>query len=95
MASLPIAAFRYNPEEDNGVGNVVWLTSTLTNTHWEQPHLTDLIIVGKPLWQAFYGFQSYIEKSKKYKDWLTTGIFVCKCPSLKRITPVDQQTFIL
>nr|UHM26232.1 MAG: ORF1 [Torque teno midi virus] len=94
MASLPVAAFRYNPEEDTGVGNVVWLTSTLSNTHWEQPHLTDLIIVGKPLWQAFYGFQSYIEKSKKYKDWLTTGIFVCKCPSLKRITPVDQQTFI-
>nr|UHM26143.1 MAG: ORF1 [Torque teno midi virus] len=94
MASLPIAAFRYNPEEDNGVGNVVWLTSALTQHHWDQPHLTDLIIVGKPLWLSFYGFQSYIEKSKKHKDWLTTGIFVCKCPSLKRITPVEQQTYV-
>nr|UHM26120.1 MAG: ORF1 [Torque teno midi virus] len=95
MSSLPIAALRYNPEEDTGVGNVVWLTSTLNNTHWEQPQLTDLIIVGKPLWQAFYGFQSYIESSKKHKDWLTQGVFVCKCPSMKRITPTTQDTFIL
>nr|UHM26263.1 MAG: ORF1 [Torque teno midi virus] len=95
MAHLPIATFRYNPEEDTGKGNAVWLTSTLTNTHWEQPHLTDLIIVGKPLWQAFYGFYSYIEKSKKYRDWLTTGIFVCKCPALKRLnTTTTQQTFV-
>uniref|UniRef100_A0AAU7ST52 Capsid protein n=1 Tax=Gammatorquevirus homidi8 TaxID=3048393 RepID=A0AAU7ST52_9VIRU len=94
MASLPIAAFRYNPEEDTGQGNVVWLTSILTNSHWEQPQLTDLIIVGKPLWQAFYGFQSYIEKTKKYKDWLISGIFVCKCPSLKRLSTTTQTTFI-
>ena len=94
MASLPIAAFRYNPEEDTGQGNVVWLTSILTNSHWEQPHLTDLIIVGKPLWQAFYGFQSYIEKTKKYKDWLISGIFVCKCPSLKRLSTTTQTTFV-
>nr|UHM26236.1 MAG: ORF1 [Torque teno midi virus] len=95
MASLPIATFRYNPEEDTGQGNAVWLTQIVTNTHWEQPHLTDLIIVGKPLWQAFYGFQSFIEKSPKYKHWLDTGIFVCKCPSMKRLnTTTTQQTFI-
>lgn len=95
VAELPIAAFRYNPEEDTGQGNAVWLTSTLSNTHWEQPQLTDLIIVGKPLWQAFYGFQSFIEKSKKYHDWLTTGMFVCKCPCLKRLGTVStQQTFV-
>nr|UHM26242.1 MAG: ORF1 [Torque teno midi virus] len=95
MSSLPIATFRYNPEEDTGQGNAVWLTSTLSNTHWEQPQLTDLIIVGKPLWQSFYGFQSFIEKSKKYKDWLTTGMFVCKCPYLKRLnTTTIQQTYV-
>nr|UHM26162.1 MAG: ORF1 [Torque teno midi virus] len=92
MAHLPIIAMRYNPEEDTGQGNVVWLTSILSNSHWEQPHLTDLIIVGKPLWQSFYGFQSYIEKTKKYKDWLISGIFVCKCPSLKRLSTTSTQT---
>nr|UHM26132.1 MAG: ORF1 [Torque teno midi virus] len=92
MAHLPIASFRYNPEEDTGIGNAVWLASTLTNHHWEKPHLTDLIIVGKPLWQSFYGFYSYIQKSKKYHDWLTTGIFVCICPALKRLNTTTTQT---
>lgn len=92
---LPIATFRYNPEEDTGQGNAVWLTSTLANTHWDKPQLTDLIIVGKPLWQSFYGFQSFIEKSKKHRDWLTTGMFVCKCPCLKRLnTTSTQETFV-
>lgn len=94
MASLPIAAFRYNPEEDTGQGNVVWLTSTLNNTHWEKPQLTDLIIVGKPLWMSLYGFQSYIEKSK-HKDWLRTGLFVFKCPAMKTLSNTTQTTFIM
>nr|UHM26211.1 MAG: ORF1 [Torque teno midi virus] len=94
MDTLPIAAFRYNPEEDVGTGNVVWLSSTISNTHWDQPTLTDLIIVDKPLWLAFYGFQSYIEKTKHDKGWLLSGIYVCKCPYLKRLSSSTQTTFV-
>nr|UHM26193.1 MAG: ORF1 [Torque teno midi virus] len=94
MSQLPIAAFRYNPEEDTGQGNVVWLTSTITNNHWDQPTLTDLIIHDKPLWLAFYGFESYIEKTKHDKGWLLSGMYVCKSPYLKRLSETTQTTFV-
>ena len=94
MASLPIAAFRYNPEEDTGVGNVVWLATTITNNHWQRPELSDKVIVGKPLWLAFYGFQSYIAKTSKDKGWLLSGMFVCKSSYLKTLSNTTQQTFV-
>nr|UHM26233.1 MAG: ORF1 [Torque teno midi virus] len=94
MASLPIAVYRYNPEEDTGEGNVVWLASTLSNNHWERPELSDLVIVGKPLWLAFYGFESYISKTKGDKGWLLSGMFVCKSPFLKTLSTTTQNTFV-
>nr|QJQ71578.1 hypothetical protein [Torque teno midi virus] len=93
MSQLPIAAFRYNPEEDTGQGNVVWLTSTLTNSHWDRPQLSDLVIVGKPLWLAFYGFESFIQKTKHDKGWLLSGFYVCRCPYLKTLSNTTQQTY--
>ncbi len=96
MASLPIAVYRYNPEEDTGVGNVVWLTTTITNNHWQRPELSDKVIVGKPLWLAFYGFESYIAKTTRDKGWLLSGMFVFKCPYLKSVSGVTtQNTFVL
>nr|UHM26181.1 MAG: ORF1 [Torque teno midi virus] len=96
MASLPIAVYRYNPEEDTGVGNVVWLATTITNNHWQRPELSDKVIVGKPLWLAFYGFESYIAKTTKDKGWLLSGMFVFKCPYLKSVSGVTtQNTFVL
>nr|UHM26191.1 MAG: ORF1 [Torque teno midi virus] len=91
----PIALFRYNPEDDTGLGNVVWLTSTIRNTHWDKPELTDLIITDKPLWLAFYGFESFIAKTKHDKGWLLSGFYVCKCPSLKSLSGSPQTTFPL
>lgn len=67
QANLPITAFRYNPEKDDGHGNAVWLVSTLAGHHWEKPGDSDLIISGKPLWLAFYGFWNFIQKQKKTK----------------------------
>lgn len=93
MSQLPIALFRYNPDIDDGIGNVCWLTSTLSNTHWEKPQLSDLIIVGKPIWLAFYGFQSYIEKLKKDKGWLLSGFFVCQCKAIRPLSNSTQTTF--
>mgnify|MGYP000182492867 CR=1 FL=1 len=95
QVTLPISVFRYNPEDDTGIGNVVWLTSTLTNTHWDKPQLTDLIIVDKPLWLSFYGFESYIQKTKHDKGWLLSGFYVFKCPSLKTLSVTTQTVFPL
>uniref|UniRef100_A0AAU8H4U9 Capsid protein n=1 Tax=Gammatorquevirus homidi8 TaxID=3048393 RepID=A0AAU8H4U9_9VIRU len=93
QVTLPIATFRYNPEDDSGTGNLLWLTSTLTNTHWEKPQLTDLIIVDKPLWLSCYGFESYIEKTKHDKGWLQSGFYVLKCPSLKTLSVTTQTVY--
>ncbi len=67
---LPISVARYNPELDDGKGNEVWLTS-IFGGHYDKPSLTpDALIVGLPLWQAFWGYWSYLQQ-KKLKDTLT------------------------
>nr|UHM26863.1 MAG: ORF1 [Torque teno midi virus] len=92
---LPITVIRYNPDDDNGQGTVVWLTSTLINSHWEKPQLTYDIIAGKPLWLAFYGFQNWIQKQHKDKGWLLSGFFVVQCPAIRLLSGHAQTTFPL
>nr|UHK06126.1 MAG: ORF1 [Torque teno midi virus] len=93
LHNIPITTCRYNPETDTGQGNAVWLTSIISNNNWDKPHDNDLIIAGKPLWMAFYGFYNYILKVKKDKGWLLTSMFVVQSPAIKRITPHDQTVF--
>lgn len=91
--NIPITTCRYNPELDTGQGNAVWLTTIASNNNWEKPHDSDLIIVGKPIWLAFYGFYNYILKVKKDKGWLLSSMFVVQSPAIKRLTPHDQTVF--
>nr|UHM26170.1 MAG: ORF1 [Torque teno midi virus] len=93
QANLPITAFRYNPDIDDGHGNAVWLVSTLAGRNWEKPGDSDLIISGKPLWLAFYGFWNFIQKTKKDKGWLLTGFFCVQSPAIKLLTPHKQTIF--
>lgn len=90
---IPITLARYNPDADTGVGNAVWLTSIIADSHWEQPRDPDLIIVGKPLWLAFFGFYNWIKKAKKDKAWLYTSMFVCKSPAIHLINNTAQTIF--
>nr|UYL88390.1 ORF1 [Torque teno midi virus] len=90
---LPITLCRYNPDLDTGEGNAVWLESIINERHWQPPDDPDLIIVGKPLWMSFFGFYNYIEKVKKDKGWLTTAMFVCKCPAIELINKTTQTVF--
>lgn len=76
---LPIGVARYNPELDDGKGNEVWLTS-IFGGHYDKPSLTpDAIIVGLPLWQAFWGYWSYLQQ-KKTKGYFSLNMFVVKSP---------------
>nr|UHM26196.1 MAG: ORF1 [Torque teno midi virus] len=90
---LPITLARYNPDIDTGEKNAVWLESIINERHWQPPEDPDLIIVGKPLWMAFFGFYNYIEKVKKDKGWLKTAMFVCQSPAIELITPTTQTVF--
>nr|UHM26849.1 MAG: ORF1 [Torque teno midi virus] len=89
----PITLCRYNPEEDTGVGNKVWLTSIITDGKWMPPSDNDLIMAEEPLYIAFFGFYDYIIKAKKTKEYMTTHMFVVKSKAIKLITPHEQDIF--
>nr|UHK04470.1 MAG: ORF1 [Torque teno midi virus] len=88
----PITVCRYNPEEDTGVGNKVWLTSTMSDHKWQPPSDNDLIMAQEPLYISFFGFWDYIVKAKKTKEYMQTHIFVVQCSAIKLLTPTSTQT---
>nr|UHK05239.1 MAG: ORF1 [Torque teno midi virus] len=91
----PICIGRYNPEEDTGQGNKVWLTSVLSDHNWVPPSDDDLIIVGEPLYIAFYGFWDWINICKPKGAYLETGMFVVQSPAIHTITPTTQTVWPL
>ncbi len=55
QGALPIAVARYNPNEDTGEGNSVYLIA-LTKDSYKEPTATpNYVIRGLPLWMAFFG----------------------------------------
>lgn len=73
---------RYNPKQDTGKGNTVWLCSTLTD-RYDQP-TTDRILMAReqPLWILLYGFVDYliqlrpkVETTKIYYLLIETDFF--------------------
>nr|UYM03165.1 MAG: ORF1 [Anelloviridae sp.] len=91
--NLPITVARYNPDLDTGERNAVWLTSVISDSHWEQPRDVDLVIYGKPIWMALYGFWNYITKTKNDKTYMQHSMFVIKSPAIRLISPHTQDTF--
>ena len=90
---LPITIARYNPLLDTGEGSHVWLVSTIADSAWAKPKDQDLIISGKPLWWALFGFSNYIEKSKQDKGYLQQGLIVVQSKAIQLVTKTDQQYF--
>nr|UHK04923.1 MAG: ORF1 [Torque teno midi virus] len=80
-AHLPIAACRYNPAEDNGQGNKVYLVSILTG-YFDKPSDKDLLYENTPLWLVFYGYWSFIKKIKD-PSFMSLHMFVIRSQFLK------------
>nr|UHK04275.1 MAG: ORF1 [Torque teno midi virus] len=56
----PIYTVRYNPKQDDGIGNEVWLAS-ISNSRYERPTTDKLLIArGQPLWLLLFGFSDFI-----------------------------------
>lgn len=91
---LPVTLIRYNPALDTGENTRIWLTSIHSDT-WEAPQDKDLIMVGRPLWMAFFGFWNWIQKAKMTKDYFSSHIFVVASDAIRRITHSDQKVFPL
>nr|UHK04569.1 MAG: ORF1 [Torque teno midi virus] len=91
-ASYPVFTARYNPNEDKGPGNEVYLVSILQSS-WKPPQVNpDFVIRGQPLWMAFYGFYSFLKKQTHDKLFYDHYIFVVKCPAIKPTLQTSQQT---
>nr|UHK04929.1 MAG: ORF1 [Torque teno midi virus] len=78
---LPLAAARYNPAEDNGKGNEIWLAS-ITGDTYHKPSDPILIFDNTPLWLAFWGYTNFIQKVKD-KSLFGLSMFVIKSPFIK------------
>nr|UHK06056.1 MAG: ORF1 [Torque teno midi virus] len=89
----PITIARYNPEDDNGVGNSVYLVSIIADTGWAEPKDKDLVIHNVPLYIAFYGFWNYILKVKGDKNFLKYHMFVVKSEAIKLVVNTEQKEF--
>nr|UHK05949.1 MAG: ORF1 [Torque teno midi virus] len=85
----PVAYGRYNPLDDTGQGNRVWLTSVISNKSWQTPADSDLIIVEEPLYIALYGIWDYMVR-KKNEDYLLTSMFVLQSPAIKIVSGTEQ-----
>ncbi len=74
-ATIPMIGGRYNPIEDDGKGNKIYLSSTLTQS-WEPPVIDKTLLIEEmPLWLGLYGFISYCQTMKN-KDYLKSSVVI-------------------
>nr|UHK05954.1 MAG: ORF1 [Torque teno midi virus] len=99
---LPVVYGRYNPEEDTGHNNQVWLTTVISNKDWQPTTNPDLIFAEEPLYVIFFGIYDWVKSLKGGIDLLKTGMFVVKSPAIKPISgttqtiwPILDMSFIL
>nr|UHK06974.1 MAG: ORF1 [Torque teno midi virus] len=92
-ATTPLIVLRYNPHEDTGHGNEVYLTNILGG-HYNKPSIsTDYSFNNVPLPIAFYGYWNYLQQYSKDKNIFKSYMFVVKCPALKPITQTTAQVY--
>nr|UHK07204.1 MAG: ORF1 [Torque teno midi virus] len=73
---IPIGAGRYNPAEDNGKGNEVWLCP-ISGGHYNKPQDPILLFDNTPLWLVFWGYTNYLQTIKS-KGYFRLSMFVIK-----------------
>ncbi len=60
----PVTVARYNPNMDTGKDSYVWLVSTISNSNWQTPKDSELVVAGYPIWMALYGLWNFLERKK-------------------------------
>lgn len=93
QGTQPLITLRYNPEEDDGVGNEIYLTSIMGG-HYDKPPITeDYHINNVPLWMGFYGYYNYLLATTKDKGLFTHKMFVVKSKALKPLSQPSAQSY--
>ncbi len=91
--------FRYNPFNDQGLHNSIYLTSTRDTTDdWRKPQSADLQNEGLPLWILTFGFTDFEKKIKKAKnvdtDWIVVLTHNVLTVTSQDVIPVLDPNFI-
>lgn len=77
---LPCMFTRYNPTRDTGVGNKVWLASTLNSTLAPPKTDLDLIVQDLPLYQLLLGFTDWVNKKKQDPQFINSYCLYIQSP---------------
>nr|UHM27490.1 MAG: ORF1 [Torque teno midi virus] len=93
IASLPLIPLRYNPAEDTGHGNEVYVTSCFKGSYDKPSVTTAFHFNNVPLWIAFYGYWDFILQDTKDKGTFDTHMFVVKCSALRPISQNTKQVY--
>lgn len=88
QALTPCGTIRYNPADDDGKGNKLWVVNTLTY-NWKIPTDNDLILEGYPLWLMLYGYTSYLFQVKADKNPFSSSLIVVKSSAIQRVFGQD------
>nr|UHK06522.1 MAG: ORF1 [Torque teno midi virus] len=83
MDYIPGTYTRYNPTRDNGVGNKVWLASTLNSSIQPPKTDLDLIVEGLPLYQLLLGFTDYVNKKKGDPQFINSYCLFFQSPFIE------------
>nr|UHK07046.1 MAG: ORF1 [Torque teno midi virus] len=89
QADLPIIPLRYNPIEDTGFSNEVYLCSVNSGAFNKPTYSPNMSFNGVPLWMAFFGYWDFLLQDTANKGLYLTHMFVVKSPALK---PIRQPT---
>nr|UHK06368.1 MAG: ORF1 [Torque teno midi virus] len=89
MGLTPCGVLRYNPMEDTGQGNKVWVTDVLSGSYGE-PKDKDLIMEGYPLYMLVFGYTSYLKQVKHDTVSFKGKMLVFKSPAFRRIRGADK-----
>lgn len=89
---LPVLYGRYNPSEDNGVGNEVWMCA-ITGGQYNKPADQVIYFDNTPLWLVFYGWWSYI-KRVKHASYFSVNMFVIRSPFIYKSTGAQTRDYI-
>lgn len=74
--ALPILAFSYNAQIDDGEGNNVWFKSTLVKNYDQPKSDLDMIISNMPIWQCLYGYTDFIRVVKPDPNLLDSYVIL-------------------
>nr|UHM26070.1 MAG: ORF1 [Torque teno midi virus] len=92
LGITPCGVLRYNPADDTGKGNKIWVTDILSGSYGE-PKDQDLILEGYPLYMMFFGYTSYLKQIKHDSVSFKGKMFVVKCPALYRVRGASSKDY--